>query len=330
MPEALDLSKLEPLWKKYQGQDGALIPILQEAQAIYGYLPEEVLKAISENLKIPMSRIYGVVTFYAQFYLNPRGRHTVRVCRGTACHVRGGKAVRKAVQQYLGIGENETTPDFKFTFETVACLGAARFLRCYWWIRIIPGSFTPAKSGAGAEAIFLREGKVGRTAEVCGGPGCVPGRHSPETGSPQDLRDHMRGDRMPGLGRRRTPPGLFPGASDRNRAGGESGGHADRLPWLLRTRAGGRHSAQRDLLPAGGHRRRSRNRLPDVKERADRAASALHRPRTGRVVTYDHDVPFYQRQMRTVLSDNGRIDPTEIRDYLARGDIPRGARPSFP
>jgi len=145
MPEALDLSKLEPLWKKYQGQDGALIPILQEAQAIYGYLPEEVLKAISETLKIPMSRIYGVVTFYAQFYLNPRGRHTVRVCRGTACHVRGGKAVRKAVQQYLGIGENETTPDFKFTFETVACLGACALSPVLLVDKNYSGKLTPAK-----------------------------------------------------------------------------------------------------------------------------------------------------------------------------------------
>jgi len=145
MPEPLDLSKLEPLLKMYQGQDGALIPILQEAQAIYGYLPEEVLKAISETLKIPMSRIYGVVTFYAQFYLNPRGRHTVRVCRGTACHVRGGKAVRKAVQQYLGIGENETTPDFKFTFETVACLGACALSPVLLVDKNYSGKLTPAK-----------------------------------------------------------------------------------------------------------------------------------------------------------------------------------------
>ena len=122
-----------------------MIPILQEAQAIYGYLPEEVLKAISETLKIPMSRIYGVVTFYAQFYLNPRGRHTVRVCRGTACHVRGGKAVRKAVQQYLGIGENETTPDFKFTFETVACLGACALSPVLLVDKNYSGKLTPAK-----------------------------------------------------------------------------------------------------------------------------------------------------------------------------------------
>ncbi len=96
MPEPLDLSKIKPILEKYRGQDGALIPLLQEAQAVYGYLPEEALAYLAKGLKMPLSRVYGVVTFYAQFYTTHRGRHTVRVCRGTACHVRGGKSVLKA------------------------------------------------------------------------------------------------------------------------------------------------------------------------------------------------------------------------------------------
>jgi NADH-quinone oxidoreductase subunit E len=92
-----------------------------------------------------MSRIYGVVTFYAQFYLSPRGRHTVRVCRGTACHVRGGKNIRKAVQQFLGVEENETTPDSKFTFETVACLGACALSPVLLVDKNYYGKLTPAK-----------------------------------------------------------------------------------------------------------------------------------------------------------------------------------------
>lgn len=145
MPEPLDLSKLGPILKKFQGQDGVLIPILQEAQSIYGYLPEQVLAHISQGLKIPLSRIYGVVTFYAQFYLTPRGRHTVRVCRGTACHVRGGKNVLKAVQQFLDIEESETTADFKFTFETVACLGACALSPVLLVNKTYYGKLTPAK-----------------------------------------------------------------------------------------------------------------------------------------------------------------------------------------
>jgi len=145
MERDMDLSKLDPIIEKYRDHEGALIPLLQEAQELYGYLPEEVLSRIGKALKIPQSRIYGVVTFYAQFYLTRRGRHTVRVCRGTACHVRGGKQVRKAVQQVLGIEENETTVDYKFTFETVACLGACALSPVLLVGKTYYGKLTPAK-----------------------------------------------------------------------------------------------------------------------------------------------------------------------------------------
>jgi len=145
MAEALDLSKLEGVFEKHRGEEGTLIPVLQEAQEIYGYLSEELLAVIGKRLRIPLSRIFGVVTFYAQFYTTPRGRHTVRVCRGTACHVRGGKYVLKAVQQALGIGEGETTPDFKFTFETVACLGACALSPVLLVNKNYYGKLTPAK-----------------------------------------------------------------------------------------------------------------------------------------------------------------------------------------
>ena len=101
-----------------------LIPLLQAAQEIYGYLPEPVLQYIHEETGEPFSRIYGVVTFYSQFYLTPRGRHTVRACRGTACHVRGAQMVIKAIKSNLDIEENQNTPDMNFSFETVACFGA--------------------------------------------------------------------------------------------------------------------------------------------------------------------------------------------------------------
>jgi NADH:ubiquinone oxidoreductase subunit E len=101
-----------------------LIPLLQELQEAYGYLPPQVLAWVSERTGIPTSRMYGVITFYAQFYLKPHGRHTVRCCRGTACHVRGGKKIINAVKGQLGIEDGETTEDMLFSFETVACLGA--------------------------------------------------------------------------------------------------------------------------------------------------------------------------------------------------------------
>ena len=101
-----------------------LVPILQQVQKTYGYLPKSILMKMSERTGIPASRIYGVATFYEQFYLEQHGRHTVRCCRGTACHVKGGPNIIKTIKRTLGIEPGETTDDMEFSFETVACLGA--------------------------------------------------------------------------------------------------------------------------------------------------------------------------------------------------------------
>jgi len=100
-----------------------LVPILQQVQKAYGYLPKTILMAVSDRTGISASQIYGVATFYEQFYLEPHGRNTIRCCRGTACHVRGSTNIINAIQQALGIEPNETTEDMRYTFETVACLG---------------------------------------------------------------------------------------------------------------------------------------------------------------------------------------------------------------
>lgn len=106
-----------------QAEPGDLIPVLQLVQKEYGYLPQDVLLEISRHTSIPASRIFGVATFYEQFYLEPHGRHTIKCCRGTACHVRGGRGMISAVKRLLDIDEGQTTEDMRFTFETVACLG---------------------------------------------------------------------------------------------------------------------------------------------------------------------------------------------------------------
>lgn len=110
--------------QQYKDRKGALIPVLQAAQEIYGYLPEEVMKEIAVSLHLPFSEIFGVATFYSQFKLQPRGRNVIRVCSGTACHVRGGPGILQALEEELGIKSGETTVDFRFTLEPVACLGA--------------------------------------------------------------------------------------------------------------------------------------------------------------------------------------------------------------
>ncbi|MHB1004327.1 MAG: NADH-quinone oxidoreductase subunit NuoE family protein [Chloroflexota bacterium] len=120
----VDLSRLGGILDKYRGQRGALIPILQQAQEAYGYLPREVLVAIAEGLGAPLSQVYGVVTFYSQFYLTRRGKHVIRTCDGTACHVRGAARLIETVEKELGIKAGHTSPDYQFTYEVVYCLGS--------------------------------------------------------------------------------------------------------------------------------------------------------------------------------------------------------------
>ena len=116
--------KTRQIVEPWRNGTGGLIPILQQVQSEIGYLPLEALETISLELKIPTSEIYGVATFYAQFHLKPRGRHIIRVCRGTACHVRGSLKILNSVKEITGASENEITKDLRFTVEPVACLGA--------------------------------------------------------------------------------------------------------------------------------------------------------------------------------------------------------------
>ncbi len=106
------------------GPGANLIGLLQQVQDRFGYLPVGALEQIGIAAHTPLSRIYGVVSFYAQFYLSPHGRHTIRVCRGTACHVRGSKQIMSALRRRLKVGPGETTSDYRFTLERVACFGA--------------------------------------------------------------------------------------------------------------------------------------------------------------------------------------------------------------
>ena len=121
---AEQVAKLNSIIEKFKGKPGGLIPVLEEAQVALEYIPISMQKRIASGLNLPLSRVYGVVTFYSFFTMTPRGKHTVRVCLGTACYVRGGKAIAETLQKALGINDGETTPDRMFTLETVRCLGA--------------------------------------------------------------------------------------------------------------------------------------------------------------------------------------------------------------
>ncbi|MCL4303908.1 MAG: NAD(P)H-dependent oxidoreductase subunit E [Anaerolineae bacterium] len=121
---AFDFSLMDEVFKKYQGQKGSLIPILQKAQALYGYLPAEVLKLIAHRLGVSIGKVYGVATFYAQFYLERRGRHVLKLCDGTACHVKGTPGLLTAVESEFEIQPGETSGDSQLTVEVIYCLGS--------------------------------------------------------------------------------------------------------------------------------------------------------------------------------------------------------------
>jgi NADH-quinone oxidoreductase subunit E len=116
--------KVKAIIEPWKGKKGGLIPILQGVQHEFGFLQEDAMEIISRELRIPTAEVYGVATFYAQFHLKPRGRHIIRICRGTACHVRGSLKILERVKEILKIEENGTTEDLRFTLEPVACLGA--------------------------------------------------------------------------------------------------------------------------------------------------------------------------------------------------------------
>lgn len=119
----VDLSPAKTLIEKYSQKKGALIPLLQDIQAAYGYVPDDAVQLVAKELSIFPVEIYGVLTFYTQFYLTPRGKHTIRVCQGTACHVMGAKGLFDYLLEKLEVEEGETTKDGFFTVERVACLG---------------------------------------------------------------------------------------------------------------------------------------------------------------------------------------------------------------
>ncbi len=118
------LKTIEPVVEEYKHKPGGLIPALQVAQGLFGYLPEVVLKRLAQGFDKPYSEVAGVVTFYSFFSTVPRGRHLVRVCLGTACYVRGGKEVLESLKKKLGIDVGETTPDRQFSLEVGRCFGA--------------------------------------------------------------------------------------------------------------------------------------------------------------------------------------------------------------
>jgi len=118
------MAQVDSIVEKYKEKPGALIPVLEECQGVVGYLPVELQEYISRGLRVSASSVYGVVTFYSFFSMVPKGRHTIKICLGTACYVRGTKAIMKVLTEKLGLEVGQTTPDRRFSLQAVRCLGA--------------------------------------------------------------------------------------------------------------------------------------------------------------------------------------------------------------
>jgi len=139
--------QLDEILSRHTGDSSELITVLQEAQEGFGYLPEEVMVRIAKFLRLPASTVYGVVTFYAQFKFTPIGKRVVKVCRGTACHVRGGADILREVEKRLGIKSGETTDDLEYSLESIACFGSCALAPVVVVDKTVYGRVTKKKVG---------------------------------------------------------------------------------------------------------------------------------------------------------------------------------------
>jgi NADH-quinone oxidoreductase subunit E len=144
----VDIAKeSEKITANYSWDSSNLIPILQEAQGKFGYLPAEAMQKFARFLKLPESTVFGVSTFYAQFKLTPTGKRLVKVCKGTACHVRGGARILREAEKQLGIKQGETSADMEYTLETIACFGSCALAPVMVINKEVYGRMTTAKVG---------------------------------------------------------------------------------------------------------------------------------------------------------------------------------------
>ncbi len=145
-PQSKKEDLLGDILEKYKDTKGNIIPLLQDIQDIFGYIPEDAVDLISKRLDIPESKLYGVTTFYAQFHLRPRGENIITACCGTACHVKGSERIINSIRTALGLGSGEdTTRDQKFTLEKVACIGTCSMAPVVVINKDVYGGITPDK-----------------------------------------------------------------------------------------------------------------------------------------------------------------------------------------
>lgn len=144
-PKEIDWARLTFIIERHRDEESGLIPLLQDIQETFGYIPSESIEPVAEALRLFPSQVQGVISFYAGFSLKPRGKYVLRCCRGTACHVKGSRSILRVLKKELALDEGETSPDYQFTLETVACLGACFLAPTMMVNRDYYGKLSPAK-----------------------------------------------------------------------------------------------------------------------------------------------------------------------------------------
>lgn len=155
--EAID-SKIKEILASFKGEKSEIIPILQQVQQQFGYLPEQAMKRIAEFVHVPAATVFGIGTFYAQFKLVPTGRNVIKICRGTGCYVRGAPRILSELENQLGIKDGGTTPDLEYTLETVACFGSCALAPVMVVNDKVYGRMTPDKAKKIIEMIGKKKG----------------------------------------------------------------------------------------------------------------------------------------------------------------------------
>lgn len=331
---ASDLAAVDRLIDQTRDRTGSLIALLEEFQRRFHHLPPRALERAAERLGIPLSQIYGVATFYNAFSLHPRGRHQVKVCLGTACHVAGGHLVIEEIERCLGIRAGETTPDGRFSIEVVHCVGSCAVAP----VVVADGEYHTRMDGPKVRVVVERiadEPDVSPNGEVSTEPPPHPiANGRPPVREPGDL-DRWRADLLAARPAYRPSLSLCGGPGCRPR-GGEAIDRAIRqaiaeqgLSEQLDYRMTGCHGFcdQGPLVvaePGGvfyaGVRPDDVPELVACAARGEVYHQRLYRdPTHGERVTHEREVPFYARQSRLLLGDNRHLDPTSLDDAVARG-----------
>ncbi len=327
--------KLEAILAHYQGGSADLIPVLQDIQGAYDYLPLEMLKLVAQRLRVPLTQIYSVATFYNMFSLVPKGRHQVRVCLGTACHLKGGPSLVRGLERDLKISVGQTTEDQLFTLETVNCLGACALAP----LAAIGPEYHPHASSRELSRVVKQLRKAAEEepeVEVkAKEPVVADTKGLPRIQSAQDLnafRDRILSQRDPnqpvvivchGTG---CLANNSPAVAEALRGAIQAAKiTAKVVPQIKTTGCHGFCSRAPVVVvqPAGFF---YQNVAPDDAAEivtttlmegkpVDRLLAVDHH--TGEHVPHERDIPFYKHQTRIVLSNIGKIDPTDVHDTIA-------------